>query len=406
MFTIKAFCKYRYERRILEKMACGNILKRIAEKIVHPRNPFEYNIKDMKIYLNHFKNPKNDLERSFFQYKCQMKQSGIIAKMILNMGALILLPYYILRLKRTHETSKALDKKKAVFYSNSIENSMLPESLQLAFRHIENIDSISPKWIDQEAQRIIFELMKKYPLSFFLILKCLLKLSMYCTLRSNTNCGSIISSCEYSFTSSILTYYCDSCGIVHINIMHGEKLFHIRDSFFHFDKCYIWDSYYEQLFTRLRASCNDYIVELPLSFSQLNRCKVTKRLIEFKYYLQAESEQELKRIYTVLIALKKNGKSVAVRPHPLYSNLVAVESIFKEVYIESAQDMTIEESVQTTEYVVSLYSTVLFQSYINGRKIVIDDVTRPEQYYKLEELGYIMLNKEPFMLSDLLNDNI
>ena len=53
---------------------------------------------------------------------------------------------------------------------------------------------------------------------------------------------------EYSYTSSFLTEYCHRLGVEHIDIMHGEKLYFIRDTFFCFDRCYVWDGYYRDLF--------------------------------------------------------------------------------------------------------------------------------------------------------------
>ena len=58
---------------------------------------------------------------------------------------------------------------------------------------------------------------------------------------------------EYSYTSSFLTEYCHRLGVEHIDIMHGEKLYFIRDTFFCFDRCYVWDGYYRDLFCQLRA---------------------------------------------------------------------------------------------------------------------------------------------------------
>lgn len=55
---------------------------------------------------------------------------------------------------------------------------------------------------------------------------------------------------EYSFTSSILTAYCETRNVLHINVMHGEKMYYIRDSYFRYDRCYVWDAYYRDLLSQ------------------------------------------------------------------------------------------------------------------------------------------------------------
>ncbi len=34
---------------------------------------FEYPIEKQKAYVKHFREPKDDIERGYFQYRCQMK---------------------------------------------------------------------------------------------------------------------------------------------------------------------------------------------------------------------------------------------------------------------------------------------------------------------------------------------
>ena len=45
------------------------------------------------------------------------------------------------------------------------------------------------------------------------------------------------------------------------------------------------------------------------------------------------------------------------------------------------------------------YSTVLYQAYSCRKHIVIDDITSEQEYKKLREQKYIMLNKEHLLLS-------
>ena len=67
-------------------------------------------------------------------------------------------------------------------------------------------------------------------------------------------------SAEYSFTSSILTAYCERNRVRHINVMHGEKTFFIREAFSRFHIFYVWDDFYIKLFHQLRANRTEYVV--------------------------------------------------------------------------------------------------------------------------------------------------
>lgn len=61
----------------------------------------------------------------------------------------------------------------------------------------------------------------------------------------------------------MLTDYFHTRGVKNINVQHGEKLMFIRDSFFHFDECYVWGDYYVKMFVRMKAEPNQFIVSVP-----------------------------------------------------------------------------------------------------------------------------------------------
>ena len=92
---------------------------------------------------------------------------------------------------------------------------------------------------------------------------------------------------------------------------------------------------------------------------------------------------------------------MAVRPHPIYSDLHAVSDLFKGAEIEAKETLAIENSILRTRNAISGYSTVLSQAYNAGVNIVIDDETNPEHYRKLKELQYNVLSYRHRLLSDL-----
>lgn len=376
-------------------------LNKIFNRIIKVGSPFELEPEKMNAYVKKFREPKDDIERSFFQYKCQIQQYNLISKFILNAGAIVIILFYLFKLKNV-DYEVTLKNETAVFYSNGMTLDVLPKSLKDEYQNIIIAEESSPEILDDIGRKLIKELFIRHPFSYYFLAKNLIKIAIYNKIIDDEMCGTIICSCEYSFTSSVLTYYCNCRGVNHINIMHGEKLFFIRDAFFHFNVFYIWDEYYEKLFKKLRASIETYKVELPDSFVfGANKNKIEKK-VDYKYYLQAENTEVLKKINEILLVLKKQNKTVVVRPHPIYSDYKKIKSIFKEIQIENVRKVNIEDSILETKNIISLYSTVLFQAYINDIDIVVDDCSDSIAYNELEALDYIILDKDHKNLSELL----
>lgn len=228
------------------------------------------------------------------------------------------------------------------------------------------------------------------------------KLAMYRSLYETYRPKAILVSEEYSYTSSFLSEYCHRLGVEHINVMHGEKLYYIRDSFFCFDRCYVWDECYRRLFCDLRTEPMQFRVELPPSMLPWEKPS-TPPEVDLTYYLQAEPTEQRMQIAAALHTLQARGMVIAVRPHPLYCDDTLLE-IFSGFTLEMPGNCSIEQSILRTKCAVSLYSTVLLQASINGVAVVIDDLTAPERFAQLKSLRYIMLDKPHGLLSALLQE--
>ena len=246
------------------------------------------------------------------------------------------------------------------------------------------------------------ELARRYPTAFYFRFKCMAKLAMYRSLYETYRPKAILVSEEYSYTSSFLSEYCHRLGVEHINVMHGEKLYYIRDSFFCFDRCYVWDECYRRLFCDLRTEPMQFRVELPPSMLPWEKPS-TPPEVDLTYYLQAEPTEQRMQIAAALHTLQARGMVIAVRPHPLYCDDTLLE-IFSGFTLEMPGDCSIEQSILRTKCAVSLYSTVLLQASINGVAVVIDDLTAPERFAQLKSLRYIMLDKPHGLLSALLQE--
>lgn len=377
-----------------------NKLKKIAIFFDNKQNSlFSYPVMKQERYMNSLKEPRDNIERSYNQYRCQMKLRGRVGAVFINIVSLPMLIVYYFKKSDLVNNSNVSD---GVFISGGIPENVIPTEVKNEFKIWTIVNSHRENLSDSDKfffRRII----KKYPFSWHFLLKCLIKIRFYSYEIKAHMPRAIVVCSEYSFTSSILTEYCRVNGIWHIDVMHGEKLFFMRDSFFCFDRCYVWDKVYVDLFLKLHADKQQFIIAVPDSMKVENQ-NFLKKTVDFTYYLGGENQEILKNIFECLKSLKEKGYCVAVRPHPRYSDINMIRNLFKTYVIEDIDKIDIKTSILRSKHIVSLYSTVLNQAYHMGENIIIDDVTNQTAYYQLKELGYVVLNYRHELLSQIMRD--
>ncbi|MDE5759236.1 MAG: hypothetical protein K2H85_11570, partial [Allobaculum sp.] len=278
---------------------------------------------------------------------------------------------------------------------------VVPDELVAEF-HPDNVH-----WDESLALRMsdlpfIFSLVVRYLRHPYFVLKVVLKIALYQSVICRYDPRTFIVGNEYSFTSSILTAYCRNKGICHIDVMHGEKLYYLRDSFFCFDRCYVWAPYYVNLFIRLKASPDQFRVAVPPSLHiDTAAYKNSKVYADVKYYLGDNAEEDFASIIESLRPFRDAGMSVKYRLHPRYSNRVIVCKYCSNEDIEDPNEVPIQESISNMTYAVGSYSTVLMQALLAGKTVILDDVTYRKTYDQLKEMGYILSNKPHHRLSNL-----
>lgn len=377
-------------------------LKSVVNRLNSRRDPlFAVSVTRQKAFLESLPEPEDLLERSYAQYRCQMMLERPILRVMYQAAAMLLLPVYRRQLLRRTAPRKE-QTAEAVFAYDS-EDTILPESLRGEFADICQVrDFQNALFLTGEDCSFLRELARRYPTAFFFRFKCMAKLAMYRSLYEIYRPKAIIVSEEYSYTSSFLSEYCHHLGVEHVNVMHGEKLYYIRDSFFCFDRCYVWDECYRRLFCDLRAESSQFRIELPPSMQPWEKPS-TPPEVDLTYYLQEEVVPGVyPRIAQALKTLQARGMVIAVRPHPIYTPPEAMGN-FQGFLLED-RSISIEQSILRTKCAVSLYSTVLLQASINGVEVVIDDLTAPERFAQLKSLRFIMLDKPHVLLSALLQE--
>lgn len=341
-------------------------------------------------YINHFREPIDDIERSYFQYLCQKWTDNNSLKYVLaNIGAFAAITFMKLKYYRLGRNISYKKKYDSVITQSFIGN-YLPKDFDGTY-FCQNFNMGS---LNDDDKKFIRVINKRYPFAFYFRLKCISRIAAYSDMIQKYHPEIVFCSAEYSFTSSILTSYCEMHNVEHINIMHGEKLFMAREAFSRFTKFYVWDSFYIKLFKSLRADQTKYLIS-PMNTHAGN---VKSEGNSCVYYLGLENENRLKKIKAILEALDSD---YYVRPHPIYET-AEVRQIFDDEHIENAREVDIWDSIGKAGTIISLYSTVLYQAYLVGANIMIDDVSNHELYEALFERDYIMLNKPHKLLSEEL----
>ena len=249
--------------------------------------------------------------------------------------------------------------------------------------------------------RFLWKLLLRYPFYPYFFVKIMIKMAGYSYMISCYRPKAIVVHDEFSFTSSVLTYYCRDRGVMHVDVMHGEKLYYIRDSFFSYDRCYVWDDHYKELFVSLRAEPSQFRLAIPPSLViDCDKYHDMSCFADYKYYLAHYTEKELKLIVHSMAFAMRQGKKVVYRPHPRYSNVKLLEKVVGKHQIEYPQQVSILKSVANLTFAVGSYSTVLVQAYFSGKTPVMDDVAFKEQYEQVRERCYLLASKECVKLSE------
>lgn len=362
---------------------------------------FEIPLNKQKAYLGSLGEAKDDIDRGYKQYLCQNFFRSSFKIVLFNIIAFFAVPALMVVY-----LFKGAVRKKGEHVDTILERKGMNEVIPLILSKRYNLDE--RYWHENSSLSFydipfLFSLIFKAPHHPYFTLKSMANIAYYSDMISRHQPKTIIQFGEFSFCSSILTDYCHHHNVEHINVMHGEKLWHIYDAFFHYDECYVWDEHYVNLFRFLKAEPNQFIVALPESMHiKCENYKDESCYADYKYYLADNSEIELRSVVKSLSFVKSSGKSMKFRPHPRYTDMNLLRQMIAEEDIEDNNTVSILSSISNCEYAIGSYTTVLSQAYFSGKKVIMDDVTYKDQYDKLKSMGYILAGKDVEVLSNLM----
>jgi hypothetical protein len=189
--------------------------------------------------------------------------------------------------------------------------------------------------------------------------------------------------------------------------MSGEMFSSVNIAFCSFHKFYVFDKHYVQSFSRYVDIKEQFVVSKTLYFNfSISIQTNTQNKVDFTYYLGAQNEKEIQNIHKSLIEIEKLGFSYRVRPHFRWTDINLVKKYFIESQIEDFNNITIQESISSTKGCISLNSSVLLQSHYLDKKIVVDDLSRPDYFIKLYKLDYIIFSKPHMLLSSIIKGEV
>lgn len=349
-------------------------------------------------YVNSLREPKNTIDRGWLQYKCQMYFSSSIKKMLLSIASASAFPFILLCLLIKRKSF--IRKVNAVGEFLGLEE-VLPEILNNKFE-IDNKVWTEDGVLKLSDLSFCIRLAIHYPFSPLFVCKCMLKIAKYSSFITCYKPEAIIVHNEYSYTSSVLTAYCRTYNVKHINVMHGEKLYYIRDAFFEYDECYVWSEHYRKLFYDMRADKHQFIIALPPSIMiDKELYRNVNNFADYKYYLAQYDENQIKNIVKSLQFVKLQGKTIKYRPHPRYSNIELLKKYVNVEEIEMPNEVPILSSISNTKYAIGSFSTVLLQAFYSGIGVVCDDMTFSQNYRKQKEYRWILADAKTIRLSEL-----
>lgn len=329
-------------------------------------------------YLRSFPEPKDIFERSYDQFLCQRSLYRVKAASFLeNAAAATLQPILTRRYLHTRMEPVPVPSEKpvAVFWQDS---SFIPEELEQQYEVICDVP-YNIGCLKSEDLAFVREIAARYPKERFFAFKILCRVATYRAYIELYHPAAILSSAEYSFTSSALTEYCRRHSIRHINIQHGERNLGITSSFCAFDTFYVWNDFFRDIYEEERFDMTDFrIARPPVVDLHLERFE---EKTDLKYYLQLDRSAMLRAQRRSVEQLIAAGYRVTVRFHPGYCREAKVRRCFGGLCpIESPFEVPIAQSLGETRGAVGAFTAVLYQAYENHKLAVVDDLYDPTEF--------------------------
>ena len=361
-------------------------------------------------FLNNLPKAKDCIDSSFNKYLCRMKYFPWYKKLIANIFGVCVLPVEIFFLFKSNKAIEKIPNKRTAVLEKSRDvpdyKDIFPTELYDKY-NVTVAENFNKKFgiLCREARKLLLKCIKRHPFHFFYIYFIYMELAAHSHFLLTYNPEAVIVYVnERNVAGSVITELYEGNGRKFISFMHGEYLMQLVQGFMAFSQYYIWDKLYIDMFKRLKCDIGEYIVYTPGKLERKWDIETSDPPFYCTYYLSGQSKESILRLGSILEGLEAQGKRCKVRLHPRTLQNVKEElKAFKNLTIEDPIHLSLKESLETTQYVVGLNTTVLSEAYIEGKQIVIDDVSDPKRFKDAEERGSAAFSKEHLLLSELLD---
>lgn len=369
---------------------------------------------DMKL-LSSFPEPKDDVDRAFFQFRARNADKPLRELLIKNIVSLFAIPVFIVAgIINELLCTKSRHHPDAVFLQIDSANGNIypyedffPEEIEkeypdLVHLHKTSFPSLSSVVMGGEPLRIWTKSVIRHPVNCYYNLLVLVHLLSINGVIKEFNPKAIINyRTEEDSTSSLCTLLCETTGREYICFMHGDYTLDINACFFRFSKYYIFDERYKNLFKASRCGDMKYIVYAPPGFKTF---KVKDDpAFDYTYYFDGLHDN-IDSVVNCLIQLSERGFRCTARPHPRFSNVKRIRELFQNAGLELQNNLTIgiKDSIENTKCAIGIASTTLSQAYYAGCTIVIDDMANINLYNELKKKHSISLERPHLLLSNII----
>ncbi len=352
--------------------------------------------------------PEDSIDMAFNKYLCRMHYFPWNKRLFMNILGLGAFPIELFYLARSNQSIKAMNRGKAILEKSRdvpAFKDIFPEEIYEEY-DVKTIENFNKKFgiLCKEARTFLFKCIKRHPFDFFFIYFVYMELAAhsYFLLKYNPE-ATIVYVNERNIASPIITELYEKDGRKLISFMHGEYLLQLVQGFMKFSRYYIWDKSYVDMFKWLKCDIEEYVVYTPGKLRKKWNLEDHETPYYCTYYLSGQSKESIKRLGSILEKFEKQGKRCKVRPHP--RDIQYVEEIletFKNITIEDSGKISLKDSLENTQYVIGLNTTVLLEAYVEGKKIVIDDVSDKKHFMDAKRRGAVAFRKEYRLLSELL----
>lgn len=368
-------------------------------------------IAEWKVFLDGLKKSEDPVDVAYNKYLCRMHLFSRPKRLFMNLlglGATVVELVYLLRENRSLKPKQAgvavLEKSRAVPNFSDI----VPEQIYTEYETVTVSENFNSKFgtLCKEAKAWLWKCVKRHPFSFFFNYLVYVELAAHSHFLLEYNPeATVVYVNERNVASAIITALYEQGDRKFISFMHGEYLLQLIQGYMCFSEYYVWDDFYVDMFKNdLNCQIREYRVYAPKKLQKKWDFTGIEPEYFCTYYFSGESTQTIINLAGILAEFEAKGKKCKVRPHP--RNVVHFKDIlssFEGVVIEDSREVPLRDSLAQTEYVVGLTSTVLSEAVIEGKKIVVDDLSDPNQFASLAERRSAVLNREHILLSDLRN---